>query len=309
MKYGTDHPVLNADVPSSGHFSIQLGHDRLLSAREERDLAVKIAHGDGEARDQLVRSNLRLVVTIARSFLNRGLEMEDLASEGNLGLLRAAVDFKPKFGTRFSTYAAVWIKQAIRHALANTTAMIRLPTHLLKLLSMWRKAEQNLVRELGRMPEFDQIASSLDLSGTQRSMIKHALRSRRLVPSVVDEDGRDFGPEADPEGRPVAMAERAETRQGLRSRMQERLDEREKTVIALRFGLEGGEPLTLKEVGQRLGFTREWIRKIEDRAMGKLGTDDDAPDERPRPLPPPSTDRGHRIPTPHPLGMAWHQTR
>src|SRR5258707_8440267 len=140
----------------------------LLSAAEERDLADAIARGDRDARGRMIRANLRLVVKIARDYVGRGMVLDDLIGEGNVGLIRAAEEYDPRFGTRFSTYASYWIKQAIRHALTNTTATIRLPAHMVTLLSKWRKAERALYRELGQTPTFDQIAITLGLSDAQR---------------------------------------------------------------------------------------------------------------------------------------------
>jgi RNA polymerase primary sigma factor len=247
----------------------RIGNDRLLSAGEECSLAEAITLGDGEARDRLVRANLRLVFTIARGFLGRGLILDDLIGEGNLGLLRAAVEFDPGFGVRFSTYAEYWIKLAIREALNNTTAAIRLPSHMVVWLSKWRQAERNLDRELGGEPTFDQIAASLGLTALQRGLVVEAQRSRRV----------SFGLAVEAAGvakRPEADLERSDEGRSLRARMMQRLDERERLVITLRFGLEGGDPVTLKEVSKRLMISREWARKLELRAVSKLRVESDA---------------------------------
>jgi RNA polymerase primary sigma factor len=139
-------------VPPFAPHTAPPGTGVLLSAEQERSLAEAVARGERHARATLVRSNLRLVHTIARDYLGHGIEIDDLVGEGNLGLIRAAEDFDPRFGVRFSTYAAYWIKQAIRHALTNTAATIRLPAHMVTLLSKWRKAERSLSRELGQVP-------------------------------------------------------------------------------------------------------------------------------------------------------------
>ena len=173
-----------------------------LSTQQEHELAARIANGDREARNRLVQANLGLVGTIAREFRGRGLAFEDLVAEGNLGLIRAAQDFDPRFGTRFSTYAAYWIKEAIRHALINTTSTIRLPAHMVGLLTKWRRAERALSREAGRAASFDEIASSLQLSEAQKTLVTRALDARRLrlESSYGAEDKRrlvrrDDGPE------------------------------------------------------------------------------------------------------------------
>src|SRR5262245_43332575 len=147
----------------------------LLTADQETDLATAIERGDRDARSRLIQCNLRLVVKIARQFRGHGLSFDDLIGEGYLGLIRAAQDFDPKLPTRFSTYAAYWIKQAIRAALTNTGATIRLPAHMVGLLGKWKRAERELRREHGREPVFDEIAALLCLSAVQRDMVRHAL--------------------------------------------------------------------------------------------------------------------------------------
>jgi RNA polymerase primary sigma factor len=253
----------------------------LLSAVEECELAEAIARGDRDARTRMIRSNLRLVVKIARDYQGRGMVLDDLIGEGNLGLIRASEEFDPRFGTRFSTYASYWIKQAIRHALINTTATIRLPAHMVNLMTKWRRAERALTRELGCAPTTDQVAVHLGLTDAQRVLVDKARRAAHLrLESGSGESGCDWLPDATTEATvaPDAMLEADDERQSLLRRMQ-RLDDRERSILALRFGLEGELPLTLKEVGRRLGVTREWVRKIELRAVRKL--DDSASSEDP----------------------------
>ncbi|HWE36665.1 MAG TPA: RNA polymerase sigma factor RpoD/SigA [Isosphaeraceae bacterium] len=251
----------------------EIRDDSLLSAAEERTLADAIARGDKDAKAKLIQSNLRLVVRVARDYVGRGLPLDDLIGEGNLGLIRAAEEYNPGFGTRFSTYASYWIKQAIRAALTNTTATIRLPAHMVGLLTKWRRAERDLRRELGQAPTFDQIAVALGLTDAQRVLVERALtasRLRRDGGASQDEDGSWSADElADGRDEPDAALEAADERRDLLRRL-DRLDPRERTIVALRYGLEGQPPLTLKEVGRRLGVTREWVRKIEIRAVAKL---------------------------------------
>src|SRR5947209_2359590 len=152
----------------------------LLSAAEERELADAIARGDRDARGRMIKANLRLVVKIARDYVGRGLVLDDLVGEGNVGLIRAAEEYDPRFGTRFSTYASYWIKQAIRHALINTTATIRLPAHMYSLLTKWRRAERLLCRQQGGPPSFDEVAAYLGLSETQKGLVAKAHRARQL---------------------------------------------------------------------------------------------------------------------------------
>jgi RNA polymerase primary sigma factor len=245
---------------------------RLLSADEERALAAALAGGDPDARDRLVGSNLGLVVTIARQYLGRGLELDDLAGEGNLGLIRAAEGFDPAFGTRFSTYAAYWIRQAIRAALTDTAAPIRLPAHMVALLSKWRRAERALSDGPGGPPAFERVAAELGLTEAQRVLVRRALDSRRFHAGGDDQgEGSRLAASAWGGPDPGSEAERCDEARGLRARMAVRLDAREREILTLRFGLGGGGPLTLKEVGRRLGITREWVRKIERRAVALLG--------------------------------------
>ena len=247
----------------------QIRDDDLLSGADECALAHAIAAGDADARARMIRSNLRLVVRIARDYIGRGLSIEDLIGEGNLGLIRATEEFDPSFGTRFSTYASYWIKHATRHAPTNTTATIRLPAHMVTILSKWRKAERMLGRELGHPPTADQVATALNLTDAQRSLVERARRASTLRSEGGEEEHAWSTDSTDDAATPDRIMEADDERRQLRNRL-DQLDPRERTVLALRFGLDGHEPMTLKEVGSRLGVTREWVRKIEIRAGQKL---------------------------------------
>ncbi|MGC8639533.1 MAG: sigma-70 family RNA polymerase sigma factor, partial [Isosphaeraceae bacterium] len=204
--------------------------------------------------------------------LGRGLSLDDLIGEGNLGLIRAAEEYDPRYGTRFSTYASYWIKQAIRHALINTTATIRLPAHMYGMLTRWRRAERLLCRERGSEPTFDEVAAHLGLTEMQKGLVAKARRASqtKLESSLSDED-RSWTADRTMESveGPEAALELIDDREEMLKRL-DRLDERERLVISLRFGLENNSPLTLREIGRRLGVTREWVRKIELRAVNKL---------------------------------------
>ena len=244
----------------------------LLSAVEERDLAEAIARGDHDARSRMIEANLRLVVKIARDYLGRGMLIDDLIGEGNLGLIRAAEGFDPGFGTRFSTYASYWIKQSIRHALINTSTTIRLPAHMFGLLTKWRRAERLLFRECGGTPSFDEVAAHLGLTENQKGLVAKARRASqlKLESNVGDEDvSWPLDESTNCSQMPETAMEISEDRTEVLRRL-DRLDERERLVISLRFGLLDGDPLTLKEIGRRIGVTREWVRKIEIRAVSKL---------------------------------------
>ncbi len=246
--------------------------DALLTAAEERELAAEIAQGNEAARQRMIEANLRLVVKIARDYVGRGIPIDDLIGEGNLGLIRAAKEYDPQFGTRFSTYASYWIKQAIRHALINTTTTIRLPAHMVGLMTRWRRTERALAKELRRTPTFEEIATTMGLTSMQRMLVSRAQKARQLkLESGLSGDINRWSPEEaiDDADRPGASVEAEDDRAQLLRRLS-RLDERERTILALRYGLEGATPLTLKEIGRQLGVTREWVRKIEMRAVRKL---------------------------------------
>ncbi len=244
----------------------------LLSADDERDLANAIARGDSDARARMIEANLRLVVKIARDYLGRGMVMDDLIGEGNLGLIRAAEEYDPRFGTRFSTYASYWIKQAIRHALINTSSTIRLPAHMFGLLTRWRRAERQLSRERGGAPTFDEIAAHLGLTENQKMLVAKARRASQLkLESNMGDEDTVWSPDESTTSvqTPEIALELNDDRTEVLRRL-DRLDERERLIVSLRFGLLDEPPLTLKEIGRRVGVTREWVRKIELRAVSKL---------------------------------------
>ena len=246
--------------------------ETILSMSEECTLAEAVARGDKIALSRMIRANLRLVVKIAQDYAGRGLALDDLIGEGNLGLIRAAEKFEPRYGTRFSTYASYWIKQSIRLALSNSTAVIRLPAHVSNLLYKWRKAERALGRELGRAPSYNEVARSLSLSESQILLLAKAQRARQVkLESTVARPTDRWSPvdSSDPCGPPALVVEFLDDRRLLRSRL-ECLDGRERTVLSLRFGLDNELPMTLQEIGERLGVTREWVRKIELNAVRKL---------------------------------------
>jgi RNA polymerase primary sigma factor len=269
--YGTPARACGVPNPLQTYFR-DINEDSLLAAPEEKLLADAIARGDRDARNRMIQANLRLVVKIARDYLGRGMALEDLIGEGNLGLIRAVEDYDPSFGTRFSTYASYWIKQAIRHALINTTSTIRLPAHMFGLLNKWRRTERVLYREKGKAPSFDEVATHLGLSEVQKGLVVKARRASQLkLESSLADDCGAWSPDESMDAAPGPEAalevgdERAEVVRRL-----ERLDHRERQVLTFRFGLMGEAPLTLKEIGLRLGITREWVRKIELRAVSKL---------------------------------------
>jgi RNA polymerase primary sigma factor len=245
----------------------------VLSADEERDLADRARAGDRAAGDRLVQAHLRLVVAVARRYVGRGLSLADLVEEGNVGLLKAVPRFDPTYGVRFGVYATFWIKQAIRRALLTTTRTIHVPVNTTVLLNRFGKAANLLQRELGRTPRPDEVARRLCLSEKKLDLLRQAIRVRDSA-VWTDRDGQDGARLEDTladhrsEG-PEQELLRTEALNRLRSQLS-RLEEREATVLRLRYGLADGGPKTLQEVGDHLGITREGVRKIESKALGKL---------------------------------------
>lgn len=237
----------------------------LLSAEQERELAHRAAQGDEYARDQLVQSNLRLVISVAKHYTGRGLSMIDLIQEGNLGLLRAVGQYDPSRGSRFSTYATWWIRQAISRALQEQASLIRVPHHMAKALQQVRQASALLQQELGREPTVHEVAQRAKLHPEQVRELMHAVaRPISLEMPISDGDGSVLGDL-------IADETQAEWEQSIDwESLMAKLSEREKAVIRLRYGLGDEPPMTLEEVGKRLGLSKERVRQLESRAIQKM---------------------------------------
>ncbi len=250
----------------------EINETPLLNADEEKHLARAIESGDTEARDQMVRANLRLVVNIARGYTGKGLALQDLIEEGNLGLLRAVEGFDPNMNTRFSTYASYWIKQSIKRALVNTAKTIRIPAYMVELLAKWRRATNKLNDELGRPPTPEEIAKLLGLPKKKLNIIKKAIRVYNSAPQNDQGDAGWSIEEMLHDSRAKTPDNEMVETDDLKHVMilLEKMEPREATVLRMRFGLNDEEPKTLKEIGECLGLTRERVRQIESEALAKL---------------------------------------
>jgi RNA polymerase primary sigma factor len=244
----------------------------LLTRQEERELAFRIHDGDPEARDHLVRANLRLVVNIARGFVGKGVSLQDLIEEGNLGLLRAVEAFDPDAGTRFSTYAGYWIEQSINRAIVNSGRTIRVPKYMAQLIQRWRRAVAEIERNEGRTPSDDEVARHLELTKRQLKLVKKAISIYNSERWTGQSDP-DWSLTDVVEDEQMSAPERAVTQADTLHHvlhLLDRLEERERSILKLRYGLTGDEPMTLLEIGDRLGLTRERVRQLETQALRKL---------------------------------------
>ena len=255
-------------------FLKDIGKVRLLTASEEVDLAKRIWRGDVDAKQKMVESNLRLVVSIAKNYRNQGLPFLDLIQEGTLGLVRAAEKFDYRKGFKFSTYATWWIRQAVARALADQARTIRIPVHIVEQLNKIGRAERKLVTELGREPTAEEIAEVTGIDPGEVELIKRSAQAPvSLEKPVGGEEESEFGQFiADEQAEsPYERAVEILTNEALRDAL-ENLSYRERRVLELRYGLSGGHPRTLDEVGRTFNVTRERIRQIENQSLKKLQT-------------------------------------
>jgi len=250
----------------------EIGQIQLLTPQEEIDLAARIKKGDREARTLMIKANLRLVIKIAHDYANLGLPLLDLVSEGNIGLMKAVERFDPAKGGKLSTYAAWWIKQSIKRALANQSKTIRLPVHLVDKISKMNRVASQLSEELGREPTDDELAEEVGLSPRTVSQLRTAsIRPSSLNAPVNEDDSTEFGDLVGDEDAQTPFEFLRD--RNLRDELPELLailDPRERTIIFQRFGLDGARPKTLEEVGKKLGVTRERIRQVQNIALVKL---------------------------------------
>jgi len=254
-------------------FLREAGRHALLTAAQEVELAKKIERGDGSAKQLMIQSNLRLVVSIAKNYRNQGLPFLDLIQEGTLGLIRAVEKFDWRRGFKFSTYATWWIRQAVARALADKARTIRMPVHIVERLQKMNRAERTLWTQLGREPTLEEIADEASLPLQQALEVRAAARaSTSLDQPVGDAEDAVFGDFVAGEGPlPEEQVEVSLRSQALKEAL-EALSDRERQVVILRYGLADAEPKTLEEIGRRLGLTRERVRQIELDSLKRLAT-------------------------------------
>jgi RNA polymerase primary sigma factor len=250
----------------------EVGQVQLLTIQDEVRLAARIKRGDAQAREHMIRANLRLVVKIAREYEGLGLPLLDLINEGNIGLMKAVDKFDPAKGAKFSTYSSWWIKQSIRRAIANQAKTIRLPSHVIEKLCRLRKASAKLQDVLGREPSNEELAAEVGLPAKKVASLRlAAIRPASLEMSLGDDDTSrlaDLVPDERAEN-PFRELDDKTTTDMVRELI-ERLDAREARILRYRFGLDGGTEKTLEEVGKFFGVTRERIRQLQNVALTKL---------------------------------------
>ncbi|HSW37628.1 MAG TPA: RNA polymerase sigma factor RpoD [Candidatus Saccharimonadales bacterium] len=257
----------------------EIGKIPLLNAEEELALAQRVVAGEKDAKDKMAEANMRLVVSIAKRYVGRGLDLLDLIQEGNTGLLRAVEKFDPDKGFKFSTYATWWIRQAITRAIADQARTIRIPVHMVETINKLLRTQRRLTQELNREPTNDEIAKAMEIDVDK---VEHIMKIKQDISSLdasIRDDEEDSVLADFIEDEDTVSPEESATGQLLKEQVKDMLSaltEREQKILKLRFGLEDGKSHTLEEVGQEFSVTRERIRQIEAKALAKLRKHRDA---------------------------------
>lgn len=246
----------------------------LLQREEEIAVIDRMKEGDDESRSYLIGCNLRLVVSIAKTYVGRGLTLMDLIEEGNVGLIKAANHFRSEEGCRFSTYATWWIHQAIKRALVDTAKPVRIPSYLAPKIAHWKRIASQMTMRLNRQPSVFELAEECEITAERFPIFQSALQTSTSISQTVSLDGNDQESLADsltePEGRTPDELYMTKWENAHVNRLVEQLGERDRQVIRLRYGLDTGEPLTLQQIGDRIRLSRERVRQIENEALRKL---------------------------------------
>jgi RNA polymerase primary sigma factor/RNA polymerase nonessential primary-like sigma factor len=272
METEEQEPEASSGLDAVKSYLKEIRKSRLLTFEEEQALAKKIAKGDQKARQKMIEANLRLVVSIGKRYINRGLPFSDIIEEGNIGLIKAVEKFNYKRGFKFSTYGSWWIRQSIERAIINQSKLIRLPVHVVEKINHYMVVLEDLMQALGREPTTQEISKKLGASEREVVNLQQLIRKSYSLESPIAhghetslkdiiEDTSRISPSKSAEG----IKRREEILDWLKT-----LKDNEQEVIRLRFGLDGGEPQTLEEIGKIFGLTRERVRQIESSALSKL---------------------------------------